>query len=79
MRTVAFLAVLLVSTVGKVAAQNVDPTRYAFVATLDPLGEPVTGVAYLEQNWSPDQSAILFHLAGVADLAVRLVPRAGTA
>ena len=38
------------------AAQNVDPTRNAFVATVDPLGEPVTSVAYLDQNWTPSQS-----------------------
>ena len=38
------------------AAQNVDPARNAFVAAQDPLGEPVTNVVYLEQNWSPSQS-----------------------
>ena len=30
--------------------------RDAFVATTDPLGEPVKKVVYLEQNWSPAQS-----------------------
>ena len=32
------------------------PSRDAFVATQDPLGEPVTKVVYLEQNWSPEES-----------------------
>jgi len=35
---------------------QVDASRNAFVATQDPLGEPVTSVVYLEQNWSPGQS-----------------------
>ena len=42
MRTAAFLAALLSSTGASLAAQNVDPSRNAFVATQDPLGEPVT-------------------------------------
>ena len=56
MRTVASLVVLLSCTYGSVPAQTVDPTRNAFVATQDPLGEPVTSVTYLAQNWSPSQS-----------------------
>jgi hypothetical protein len=56
MRTVATLVVLLSSTFGSVAAQNLDPLRNAFVAAQDPLGESVTNVVYLEQNWSPSQS-----------------------
>jgi hypothetical protein len=56
MRTVASLVVLLFSTFGSLAAQNVDPSRNAFVAQQDPLGEPVTNVVYLPQNWSAGQS-----------------------
>lgn len=56
MRTVASLVVLLFSTFGSLAAQNVDPSRNAFVAQQDPLGEPVTNVVYLPQNWSAAQS-----------------------
>jgi hypothetical protein len=33
-----------------------DPSRNAFVATDDPLGEPVKKVVYLAQNWSPEES-----------------------
>jgi hypothetical protein len=50
MRTVVSLVVLLSSTFGSLAAQNVDSSRNAFVAQQDPLGEPVTNVVYLEQN-----------------------------
>jgi hypothetical protein len=57
MRTAAFLVISLASSVGSLAAQNVDPSRNAFVATQDPLGEAVTSVVYLEQNWSPDESS----------------------
>ena len=32
------------------------PSRDAFVATQDPLGEPVDKVVYLPQNWTPEQS-----------------------
>ena len=39
-----------------VYAADVGPSRDAFVATTDPLGEPVKEVVYLEQNWSPAQS-----------------------
>jgi hypothetical protein len=56
MRMAAFLVVLLSSTIGSLAAQNVDLTRNAFVATHDPLGEPVANVVYLEQNWTADES-----------------------
>jgi hypothetical protein len=38
------------------ADDDVGATRNAFVATQDPLGESVTNVVYLEQNWSPDES-----------------------
>ena len=37
-------------------AADTGPSRDAFIATTDPLGEPVTKVVYLEQNWSPAQS-----------------------
>ena len=56
MRTLASFAMLLALSVGSLAAQNVDPTRNAFVAAQDPLGEPVSRIVYLEQNWSPEQS-----------------------
>jgi hypothetical protein len=38
------------------AAAQVSANRDAFAATQDPLGEPVTKVVYLEQNWSPEES-----------------------
>jgi hypothetical protein len=38
------------------AAAQVGPGRDAFVATQDPLGESVTKVVYLQQNWSPEES-----------------------
>jgi hypothetical protein len=47
--------VLLVCCVPPVAAQ-VPASRDAFVATQDPLGEPVSKVVYLAQNWSPEES-----------------------
>ena len=45
------------------AAEDVDATRNAFVATQDPLGESVTKVVYLNQNWSPDQSTRFYFTA----------------
>jgi hypothetical protein len=56
MRTVLSLVALVSCTFTSLAAQTVDPTRNAFVATQDPLGEPVTSITYLDQNWSPSQS-----------------------
>ncbi len=38
---------------GPVAADEPGPTRDAFVAVTDPLGEPVDKVVYLDQGWSP--------------------------
>ena len=38
------------------ASGQVASSRDAFVAAQDPLGEPVTKVVYLEQNWSPEES-----------------------
>ena len=38
------------------AGVQVGPSRDAFVATEDPLGEPVGKLVYLEQNWSPEES-----------------------
>src|SRR4051812_36754139 len=32
------------------------PSRNAYVAVDDPLGEPVKKVVYLDQNWSPGES-----------------------
>ena len=39
-----------------VVAADVGANRDAFASTQDPLGEPVTNVVYLEQNWSPGES-----------------------
>jgi hypothetical protein len=38
------------------AAVDADPARNAYVASDDPLGENVTKVVYLGQNWSPTES-----------------------
>ena len=51
--------ILLVVCVQPVSAQ-VASSRDAFVATQDPLGEPVTKVVYLEQNWSPEDSLLFY-------------------
>jgi mono/diheme cytochrome c family protein len=56
MRTLVFTAALSSVVAGPVAGQNADPSRNAFIAAQDPLGEPVTAVQYLDQNWSPDES-----------------------
>ena len=56
MRTAAYLTVFLATTMGSLAAQNVDRARNAFVALQDPYGEVVTNVVYLEQNWTADES-----------------------
>ncbi len=50
--TALFLVVVCVQQ----AAAQVGPNRDAFIATQDPLGEPVTKVVYLEQNWTPEES-----------------------
>ena len=50
MRSSFILALLLA---GPVAADEPGPTRDAFVALTDPLGEPVDKVVYLDQGWSP--------------------------
>jgi cytochrome c551/c552 len=50
MRSSFILALLLA---GPVAADEPGPTRDAFVAVIDPLGEPVDKVVYLDQGWSP--------------------------
>ena len=51
--------ILLLFCVQPVSAQ-VASSRDAFVATQDPLGEPVTKVVYLEQNWSPEESLLFY-------------------
>jgi hypothetical protein len=38
------------------AGDDVGATRNAFVATQDPLGESVTKLVYLQQNWTPGES-----------------------
>jgi hypothetical protein len=56
MRTLSTFALLMFWALSAVADGNVGPTRDAFVATQDPLGESITNVVYLGQNWSPGQS-----------------------
>jgi hypothetical protein len=56
MRTWALYAVLFFGAFTAAVADDVGPTRDAFVATADPLGEPVNKIVYLAQNWSPDES-----------------------
>jgi hypothetical protein len=50
MRSSFILALLLASPL---AADEPGPSRDAFVALTDPLGEPVDKVVYLDQGWSP--------------------------
>src|SRR5208337_1504840 len=50
MRSEFILALLLA---GSVAADEPGPSRDAYVAKDDPLGEPVDKVVYLDQGWSP--------------------------
>jgi hypothetical protein len=54
----ALIPLVLISGCALVAnaADLVGASRNAFVATQDPLGESVTKVVYLEQNWSADES-----------------------
>ncbi len=47
---------ILCGAVAAEAADGVNPSRNAFVATKDPFGETVAKVVYLDQNWSPDES-----------------------
>ena len=56
MRSTVWLVLCLTACGSARAADDFDPARNAFVATTDPLGEPVTKVTYLSQNWSPAQS-----------------------
>jgi hypothetical protein len=65
----AVLTILLCSAVA-VAADDVGPSRDAFVATQDPFGESVTSVKYLAQNWSPAQSVQFYF----TDQGSRIVP-----
>jgi cytochrome c peroxidase len=53
-----FLAgiIFFVFATQSVFAADTGPSRDAFVASSDPLGEPVKSVVYLQQNWSPAQS-----------------------
>jgi processive rubber oxygenase RoxA-like protein len=50
MRSLFILALILA---GPVAADEPGPSRDAYVAQTDPLGEPVDKVVYLDQGWSP--------------------------
>jgi hypothetical protein len=67
---IAHACVVVVTWSVCAVADDVGPTRDAFVATQDPLGESVTSVKYLEQNWSPAQSAQFYF----TDQGSRLVP-----
>jgi cytochrome c5 len=53
-----FAAIILGAQLGYAA--DVGPSRDAFAATTDPLGEQVKKVVYLEQNWSPAQSVAFY-------------------
>ncbi len=53
---ISSLALLLALAGTATADDNADPARNAYIATDDPLGEPVAKVVYLKQNWSPAQS-----------------------
>jgi mono/diheme cytochrome c family protein len=53
----------LAACVATEAAAQVGPTRDAYVATNDPLGESVDKVVYLDQGWSPDQSLDFYFTA----------------
>ena len=44
------------------ADDDVGATRNAFVATQDPLGESVTKVVYLQQNWTPGESTRFYFM-----------------
>jgi hypothetical protein len=50
------MCTLLILSIGTAAMAQVGPTRNAYVATQDPLGEPVQKVVYLSQGWTPEQS-----------------------
>ncbi len=56
MRNSIWLVLCLTFCARAAAADDADAARNAFVATTDPLGESVTKVAYLAQNWTPQQS-----------------------
>jgi hypothetical protein len=56
MRTLSTFALLMAWIPSAIAQDNVGPARNALVPTQDPLGESVTKVVYLPQNWSPAQS-----------------------
>jgi hypothetical protein len=63
MRASWVFVLLFAWTLTATAADEVGPTRDAFVATNDPLGEPVTKVLYLQQNWSGEQSVQFYFTA----------------
>jgi hypothetical protein len=56
MRPLFPLALFLAGAASALAADDADPTRNAYVSSDDPLGENVTKVVYLDQNWSPAES-----------------------
>jgi hypothetical protein len=56
MRCWISFAVLVLVTGSFAAGAEIGPTRDAYVAADDPLGEGVTNVVYLDQGWSPSAS-----------------------
>ena len=56
MRTPLLVSLLLTVALSVWAADDVSPSRSAYVARDDPLGESVDSVVYLDQGWSPRES-----------------------
>jgi hypothetical protein len=63
MRTSPPFVLLLAGALTAGAAEDVGSTRNAHVVTQDPLGEPVSKVVYLDQNWSPRDSVRFYFTA----------------
>ena len=76
MRALIPLVLILSCAFAVKADDTVGATRNAFVATQDPLGESVTKVVYLDQNWSPDESTRFYFTPQGSQIdSLRLVPR----
>jgi hypothetical protein len=56
MRSNSLLLIVMACATLVQAEEKISATRNALVATNDPLGEPVTNIVYLNQNWSPEES-----------------------
>lgn len=50
------LSLLCVVLLASGSSAQVGPSRNAYIATQDPLGESVSKVVYLSQGWTPEQS-----------------------